>query len=224
MFRRKTIIVLIAVFFSLFFTACWDGYHSSEPIYGSGRIVSERRTLPECSAIVIRSACDVYLTQGNEQTIVVEADDNIIDEVITKKEDGNLVVGLDDGSYSRIKVKVFVTLKSIRKLVIDGAGNISVSRSINADNLETAINGAGNITLKGGGNYLGCIVNGAGNIQADEFISNKVDAVVNGAGNCTVNVTNELIASVNGVGSIYYYGNPSNIKTFIGGVGRVIKK
>lgn len=210
---------------SLFISGCWDHHHNStEPIYGSGNTVSEKRTVSDCSGINIESVCDVYLTCGTEQSITIEADDNIIDRVITRKENGLLKVGLDDGEYSNVKVKAYVTLKTIEKLSITGAGSIYLSKAFNADVLEAVINGAGNINLKGESNYLNCVVNGAGNIMADQFISKKVDALVNGAGNCNVFAVTELNASIFGVGSIYYSGNPANVKTYISGVGRIIKK
>jgi hypothetical protein len=225
MLRKTFYFVVITIGTAMFFTGCRDHYnHSSEPIYGSGNIVKERRAIQECAGVLIKSTCDVILAQGDEQSIVVEADDNIIDEVFTRKENGILAVGLNDGEYSRIKVKVYVTLRSVQKLVIDGAGNISATEPFYSDNLMVVINGAGNIMINGDGNYLNCTVNGAGNIQADQYASKKVDAIVNGAGNCFVNATNELTASVYGVGSIYYYGNPPSLKTFVGGVGRVVKK
>ncbi len=225
MLRKLFFSIVMIASVSLGITGCWDNHHNStEPIYGSGNIVSVRRTVADCSGINIESVCDVYLVSGKEQSITIEADDNIIDQVITRKENGLLKVGLDDGEYSNVKVKAYVTLKTIQKLSITGAGNIYIQNAFNTDNLETIINGAGNINLKGESNYLNCVVNGAGNIVADQFIAKKVDAMVNGAGNCNVYAVNELNASIFGVGSIYYSGNPANVKTYINGVGRIIRK
>jgi len=198
--------------------------NNNDTIYGSGNVVTQTRNVDECSGITIQNVGNIYLTQDENQSIRVEADDNIIDDVITRKENGILIVGLEDGSYSNITLKIFVSLKTIKSLSINGAGNITTENSFICDSLNMAINGAGNVNLKGNGNYLNCFINGAGNVMAQEFIVQKCRVLVNGAGTCTVNVTEDLDASVNGVGTIFYYGNPANVKTSITGLGQIIRR
>lgn len=193
-------------------------------IRGSGKIVTQTRTVNECSGLSIKSFGDVYLTQDDTQSIRIEADDNIIDQVITRKENGVLVVGLENGSYSNVTLRVYASLKTIESLAINGAGSITAQNSFNCDNLYLTINGAGNIYIQGEGNYLNCLINGAGNISAKEFTTAACKAYVNGAGNCTVYVTDELDATVNGAGNIFYYGNPPVVKISITGVGQIIRK
>jgi hypothetical protein len=217
------IIPFIILFLS--FLACDDSSNitNNDTIYGSGHIVSQTRTVQECSGLIIQNIGNVYFTQANEQSIRVEADDNIIDDVISRKEDGLLLVGLKDGSYSNITLKIYVSLKTISNLSINGAGNISVENDILCDTLKCTINGAGNILIKGSTNCFDCLVNGAGNITASDFISNKCKAIVNGAGTITVYVSEELDASIIGAGTIYYYGNPPIVSTSISGLGQIIK-
>jgi hypothetical protein len=164
------------------------------------------------------------LTQGTEQSILIEADDNIINDVITRKENENLYVGFDEGNYSNITLRVYVTLKTIESFAISGAGTIISQNSFECDNMNCTINGAGNINLNGNGNLLDCVINGAGNINAEEFIVDECRALINGAGLCIVNVTNELEASVNGAGTIYYYGNPPVVRASVTGVGQIVRR
>lgn len=197
---------------------------NGETIHGSGKIVSQTRTVDECSGLMIKNLGNVYLTQDDNQSILIEADDNIIDQVITREEGGVLVVGLKDGSYSNVTLKAYISLKTIESLTINGAGNITTQNSLSCGDLYVTINGAGNIIVKGTGDYLNSLINGAGNITSKEFPVAKCKAYVNGAGNCTVYVTDELDATVNGAGNIYYYGNPTTVRTSISGVGRIIRK
>jgi len=224
----KFTLSMLAVFFItlLFFNGCSDddSPNQQNTINGSGKIITETRTVGECSGIVIASAGNVELLQSTAQEIRVEADDNIINDVITVKENGLLKVGLKQKSYSNIKVKVYASLTSIRKCEIQGAGNIECEQPITSDSLYLFINGAGNIKLKGTGNYLNCLISGAGNIEAQQYITKECYAVTKGVGNCTINVTDKLDASVEGVGSIFYYGNPKDVNTKVSGVGSIVKK
>ncbi len=224
----KRIIIFRATFlFSLFifFYGCKDSstITNNDTIYGSGKVVSELRTVDECSGLTIKNVGDVYLTQGDTQSIRIEADDNIIDKVITQKNDGILQVGLQDGSYSNITLKMYISLKNVCSLSIDGTGKVSVEKSIKCDTLNCAVNGAGNLSIIGSADFFICSVNGAGNVSAKDFIAKKCSAFVNGTGNCIIYVTDELNASVNGVGKIIYYGNPTKVTTYVSGMGQIKK-
>jgi hypothetical protein len=197
--------------------------NDSDTIHGSGKIVSQTREAEECSGLTIQNIGNVFLTHDNAQSIRIEADDNIIDEVITRREDGMLLFGLKDGSYSNVTLRAYISLKTIESLIINGAGNITMQNLLNSGDLELIVNGAGNIEIQGNGSYMYCFINGAGNIMAKEFSVQKCRAIVNGAGNITTTVTENLDAAVIGAGNIFYYGNPTNVTTSISGVGHIIK-
>ena len=223
--KKKLIGILLFISISVIFFGCEDSDNIYGPnhnqIIGSGKIVTQTRNLSDCSGLILKNVGNIYLIQADSQSVLIEADDNIIDKVITVKENGSLLTGLPDGSYSGITLNIHVTLKSVDELIIEGAGNIYCGGQVHSDNLYCSINGAGNIRLKGYGDYLNCIINGAGNINAKEYTAAKCTAVVNGAGNCILYVTDRLDAIVNGVGSIVYYGNPANVNTSVTGVGQI---
>jgi Putative auto-transporter adhesin, head GIN domain len=220
----KTILVFLISL--LLYSGCnnKNTINNNDTIYGSGVIVAKTVNVAECSGVTVNALGNVYLTPDTVQSIRIEADDNIIDNVIAREENGILVTGLPSGSYSNITLKIYVSMKTITQLSIVGAGSITLQNSFAADNLNCFIDGAGYIYVTGTGNYLDCLINGAGTIDAKDFTVPKCKAVVNGAGACKVYTTSELDASINGAGTIYYYGNPSNVKTSILGVGQIIKK
>lgn len=196
--------------------------HNSNSIHGSGRIVSQTRSVKECSGIKITNVGDVFLTQGQEQVIRIEADDNIIKHVIAEERNGTLNVGLENGSYSDITLKIFVSLKTIKNLSIEGAGSISTQNFQSCSDLKCDIIGAGKIYLNGKGENFYCSITGTGKITAEDFKVKKCTATVNGAGNCMVYSSDEINATVSGVGSIIYYGNPGIVKTNVLGLGQII--
>jgi hypothetical protein len=225
----KTIIIKNLSLFVLAIVILWACNESStiiddDTIYGSGKIVSQVREVEECSGISVKNIGNIFLTQDNSQSVKIEADDNIIDNIITRNENGLLLAGIEDGSYSDITLRIYVSLKSIKSITINGAGNITSQNSFNCDSLYVTINGVGNIVFTGEGNYLNCFINGAGNITSENFIVEKCKVFVNGAGNCTVNVSEDLDAAINGAGAIIYYGNPVNVTTSIVGTGQIIRR
>lgn len=205
-------------------TGCHDTVTNTDTtIRGSGRVIAESRSLGTCVGVTINSVGEVYLTQADTQSIRIEADDNIMSDVISERQDSILVVGLKSGSYANTTVRIYVSLKDIRFLSIEGAGSIETVAPIGFPSLSCIINGAGNITLRGQGEEVSCILNGAGNFNAKLFTANNLTVILNGAGTCTATVSEKLDATVNGVGTVIYYGNPPIIKTAIAGIGHIVR-
>lgn len=220
-----------ALYISLFFSSlliilagCNNSSSINEPddtITGSGRLVTQERKVDECTGINLRYAGNVYIKQDSIQSILVEADDNIINNVVTQSVDGILSAGLTNGSYSNVTVKIYVSLKSIKSLTIQGAGNITTQNQLISSRLDCKINGAGDIYLVGSSNSLNCIINGAGNINAFDFVAGSCRVKIIGTGNCYVHAKESLDALITGVGNIIYAGDPGTVSSSVTGVGNI---
>ncbi|HLP17484.1 MAG TPA: DUF2807 domain-containing protein, partial [Bacteroidota bacterium] len=118
----------------LIFTGCRLSANGHRNDYhGSGRMITETRTVGECEGITLQNQGNVYLTQDDNQSIRIEADDNIMGKVIVERRHGILVVGLKDGDYSDVTLKVYVSMKHINSLSIEGAGTIECSNRIETE-------------------------------------------------------------------------------------------
>ncbi len=223
-YRRIIISAILIITLSIFTQGCFHHHHNyedSESIVGSGRTVSEERVVQPCQSVQIVGSAKVYLTQDTHQSIRVEADDNIIDRVVTRCENGYLIVGLDEGSYTNTTVRVYVTLTTIENLEIIGAGDITTTNPIHCDAVKCRIEGAGNISLDGDASTQTIFIDGAGNISNFGLVSSVCTATINGTGNCEVHVTQQLNAEINGVGSIVYEGNPPVVNKTVNGIGKI---
>lgn len=203
---------------------CNDSGNINEPDYtikGSGRLITQERIVSECTGVNLRYSGNIYLKQDTVQSIRVEADDNIINNVATQSQSGILFAGLTNGKYSDVTVNIFISLRSVKSLTIEGAGNIVVQNRINCSYMNCIINGAGDINLSGSCNSLDCVINGAGNINAFDFEANSCKATIKGAGNCAVFVKQSLEGVITGVGNIVYDGNPGSVKSSVTGVGNI---
>ncbi len=131
-------------FFIFLLTGCKDTVTNTDTtIRGSGRVVTESRTMEPCEGVTITSIGDVYLTQSETQSVRIEADDNIMSSVISETQNGILVVGLKAGSYSNTTVRIYVSLKNIRFLSKERAmlkqSRRSHSHRCRASSMERAI-------------------------------------------------------------------------------------
>ncbi len=80
------------------------------------------------------------------------------------------------------------------------------------------------MTLTGKAAEESITVEGAGSIHGFELESSRCTVLLSGTGSAEVNVTQHLEATVSGVGSVVYTGNPQEVVPHISGVGSVQKK
>jgi hypothetical protein len=223
--------VLIAFLLAVYsFTAlgCQGDRHSHRrgpKIDGSGTIAREERTIGTFHGVRLEGIGKVFIRQEAEQKIVVEADDNILKDVVTDVSGGVLRVRMrDDRNYGDVKIRVYVSAPTFDEVLLAGAGEIRSDNDLNCERLACSLTGVGDITLSGRCRKQEVSISGVGNISNDRLVSEECKARVSGLGNCEVNVTKELDASVSGMGKITYSGEPANVSKDVSGMGTVNKR
>ncbi len=222
----KKLIVTLRMFLTslmvwVIFSGCSDNPTGPDQIIGSGRLVSEQRSVGTFTGIRVTGIGSVIITQDTEEDLRIEADDNIIDRVTTSVDNGVLLVGLEQGSYNNITINVYASMATITRLEIIGAGDFRVTAPIQTDEIDCRITGAGNITLSGAATEQTIVITGAGSIHNFDLVSSICLATVAGVGSIKVNVTQQLDAVISGTGSIIYAGNPPVVHSTVTGVGSV---
>lgn len=101
-------------------------------------------------------------------------------------------------------------------LDIKGGAKVYVY-NIETVNVEMDVTGAADINLSGKTGFFEIELSGAGNIDAKSLVSEKAEVKISGAGAAELSVTKELLADVDGVGTLTYYGDPV-LKNISGGL------
>ncbi len=218
------------------------------------QITKKTLELPEFKSIYNNSNYTVYLKQTNKQEVVVEALTEIYELTNIIVENGVLMVNVErkpdnpnKSVWSKIDdiklnptMKVYVSLKNLNDLQVNGSGKIisenslatspltlSVSGSgsmdldIKGDIVKAAVSGSGKIALKGYATSIDALISGSGDINAFNCPLDVAKIKVSGAGICEVNVTTTLDALVLGGGSVKHKGNTKNTTKKVYGSGSV---
>jgi len=199
MFKKMLPVLFIAGLFALF-SGC-----SLAHLHGSGRIVSEERSVYDFTGVVLDGAGNVNIHYSDYFTVLVTTDKNIQDNITTKVRDGFLYI--DESSFRSIhptKLTIDVYMPVLTSVKLRGAGNIKVN--------------------DGGGSDFEIILSGAGNIDARNFEAENVSIILSGAGDIKTWATDSITGKLSGVGSIMYRGDPpvKNIqKTGVGNIGKI---
>jgi hypothetical protein len=183
----------------------WDDPidNNNRNIVGSGPIVTKTLTLDDFSKIENTGVADIHVTVGGPQSVVLKAQQNIIDVMTIGVLADELKIGLEQGvSIERADTIVFnITVPEISSITLTGVGTYVLSGDYQ-DELAISITGVGDV--KAFGLEVGtCTIS------------------ITGVGDCEVFVKNKLDISILGVGDVYWKGNP-DIASSISGVGNLI--
>lgn len=219
--KKGWLVLLVVALMLPTYWGCDDEHRITreENIVGSGVIVSQQRNPGSFTGVRIVGVAKVYVRQGSADSLRIEADDNIIGRVTSVVNQGVLTVGLTNGSYTNVTVKVYATMTTIHSLGIDGSGDIETTNSIQTDNVACSIIGAGSVTLSGAATDESVVIAGAGSIHNFGLVSSQCSASILGTGTVEVYARQRLDALISGVGSITYDGNPAVVNSTTTGVG-----
>ncbi|MEL6537039.1 MAG: head GIN domain-containing protein [Bacteroidota bacterium] len=117
---------------------------------GSGNILEETRDVGDFSEVRAESFLDVYLSQGSSQSVMVKADDNIIDKITVEVKGSTLVIGYEKGSWNmnNITAKVYVTATTLNGVKSTGSSDIIIESDIEAGDFELESSGSSDIVAK----------------------------------------------------------------------------
>jgi uncharacterized protein YxeA len=222
----KILKILMILILCLGVTACVDAQFR-KTVRGDGEIVKKERTASSFDGIRVSTGIDVYLKQGDSESITVEADENLHEYIMTEVRDGVLHVYTDVNIREAKMKRVYVTMKEVRSLKTSSAGDIIGETPIKGENFEIGassagdikieiygkvvevdISSSGNVKLSGEAETLNADLSSAGDLEAYGFKVKEADVNVSSAGDAQLNVSEKLVARASSAGDISYQGNP----------------
>ncbi|MEW6701752.1 MAG: head GIN domain-containing protein [Bacteroidota bacterium] len=214
----KTKIISVVLLLTIVLSGC--GFWG---IRGNGRVREDTRKIQDFQRLEAGGAFSIRVDVGQEPSLRISAEENLLNFIRTRVKGNTLVVDTRRNISPRKEILIVITTPRLRSIEASGANNIEV-KGISETDFRVELSGAGNIDLKGEVDKLRAELSGAGNINAKELIAKEVRISVSGAASADVYAKEYLDASVSGVGSIDYYGNPAKTRTDVSGVGSISRK
>lgn len=220
---------IVATITALLFASCNLNVNTIE---GSGNVTTEKRTVQgDFTKISVSNAIDLVIEQSDSTEIVVEADDNIQKDIITKVENGTLIIKSKHNSFRVTKKKVTVKMPKINKLEASSAASVSNKGVLQGDdiNLESSSAATININLEfdtitcdtGSGSSIRVegkalkirtSASSGSTISAEKLMVNDVQAEVSSGAHTSVHPIVSLKAEASSGGSINYDITPKTIE------------
>jgi hypothetical protein len=223
-------------------------------VTGFGQTTTRR--VSDFHSIKIQGPFDVYITQGDSESVTLNAPEEILSRMVTAVEGGVLKVHPRHDNWSQgpkswygdkswwhthPRISVYITTKSLRRLVSSGSTAIQFKEGINTDHLKivvrgsghvegkvsamalkTKVSGSGHVALAGTAKKASIRIFGSGEFSGKDLATTDAAVHISGSGHAAVNASNQVNAALHGSAGISYTGT-DNIHTRKSGSGSVSK-
>ncbi|OAV43221.1 head GIN domain-containing protein [Lewinella sp. 4G2] len=217
----------------------------NKTIRGNGEVTEDKRDLEDFDGIKACCSMNVEITQGNEFSVLIKAESNLMEYIETKVLGTTLDIGFRDKVQVRQKenIEVYITMPELTKVDASSSADIYTKGSFRGETLrlesssgskvrvmfsgEAAridASSGGEVIVKGTINRLRAEASSGANVDATEATAQEVDADVSSGADIEIHVTEKLRADASSGGSIRYSGTPAQVNSDASSGGKVRKQ
>lgn len=199
----------------------------ADGIKGNGNVQSEEREVGNFETIKVNGAFTIYLSQDDEYSLKVVADENLLDIIKTRVKGDVLYISTEKNIYKSKEMKLYIGFKHLSGLKANGAISLKSDQMLRFDVLNIEMNGASSANLKLTANQLridnsgastiklagkcdevSIEISGAGSVSAYDLVVKKGSIDISGVGSGKLCVEEDLRVNISGIGSVKYKGEP----------------
>jgi hypothetical protein len=222
---------VVATLTALLFASCNN--LNLNAIEGSGNVTTEKRIVNgDFQNIKVSNAIDLVIVQSDSTEIMVEADDNLQKEIVTKVENGTLIIRCKYSAFRNISSKkVTVKMPTLDKLEASSASSVQSKNVFQGENIELESSSAATIDVNLESDNIACTASSGSSIKvegkalkittkgssgstinAGKLLANEVQADASSGASLEVHPILSLKAGASSGGSINYNSAPKTIE------------
>lgn len=211
--------------------SCNFSMNLGEGVNGNGNVVTaERNISSDFNQIKVSQGLDLYITQSNDVSLSVEADENLHDLIMTDVENNILRIYSSENIKRASSKKIMLNINDISSIKATSGSNVYSTNTIKVDELElVSTSGAdikldvktqlldcrstsgSNINLRGTTNTLIAAATSGSNIKANQLKAETSEVKATSGADISVNTSKELTARATSGGDVRYSGNPEKV-------------
>lgn len=208
-------------------------------------LIKENRVVADFDEIRAELNGEVYISQGESESLVIEADEEIMPRLKSEVIAGRLELGLRSwfdifSLVTHPTIRYWVTVKNLRGAALSGSGKVIVNGPLAAErlrlklsgsgefqvpqletgNLEIDFSGSGKAEIAGKASRIDLGISGSGNMRAEDLECQDARVRISGSSSVRLNVQTRLEVNISGSGEVRYRGQPA-IEHRISGSGSI---
>ena len=231
----KTNVKILLISFIAFNFFTYQLLHA-QFIKGDGNVTKSERTISSIKSIEVEDGIDLYLSQGNSESLHIEADQNLHQYIKTETDGDNLRIYLSKIVRKASSLKIYLTIKDIKGLSASGgsdvytenllklntlsvicSGGSDVKIAVEANELKLKARGGSDAYVKGTAKNFKAKASGGSDIKASGLETGNCHIEISGGSDAEINVKGELYVRASGGSDISYKGKPSRIDSNMSG-------
>ncbi len=187
----KRTILLFSLTTLFVITACGvSSLLGFKTVTGSGEVITEMRDVSGYDRVDVCCGMVLLLTQGDRESLKIEADDNFMEEILTTVENGTLNIKYritSNVSYRPSQpVRLYLSVVDIRKVTISGGGELK-NESLNSDRFELDLSGGSSAVLGSlTADEVSLHVSGGGDIDAESIQTEAISINMSGGSDADI--------------------------------------
>jgi len=204
---------------------------------------SNVRQIADFNKIQSNGHFQVYVQLGSQETIRLEGNQEMLDQVETVVDNHTLIIRMKKNfhwfSINRERIQVYITAKQLNGLAQSGSGKIAVEGTVKATSLETevsgsgtiacaiqvhdfeaSVSGSGKIDVNGRGVNSTVHISGSGKLNGTNLSVDHSEVNISGSGKAYLTINQSLNAHISGSGQVLYSGPVKTINAYTSGSGK----
>jgi len=221
------LILILAMFLASVLFAKASPSDWGKSVRGNGHVTQQDRPLASFDGIKASAGINVFLFAGDEEKVVVEADENLQECIITEVKGSTLKCYIDCRVRKSTKMNVYVTFRELnllhassgsdvtgetpiktRELDINVSSAADLKVEVIAESIECDASSGADARIKGkAAHFRGRSSSGA-DIKADELTVETADVKSSSGADIRITVTGKIEADASSGGDVVYFGDP----------------
>jgi hypothetical protein len=138
----KTSLISVVVLISFYLTSCV--YTTS---FRNELVVKKSRQIASFTSVTVESGWDLILTQGDSCSMIVEADQQVIDNLVTEVADGELRIKSENNDNGFKTKRIYLTFKELKKIKASGGSDVIADSIFKTEDLEVHLSGGSDLKI-----------------------------------------------------------------------------
>lgn len=238
--KTKSIVIVIILALTIL-TSC-----DHDTIRAEGEVTSLDYSIPEYSALRVSDAFNVYVSfSDTEESIRIDANDNLHDKIIVKRDGNTLVIRLKTFTNVRgnATLNAYISTKDIQRFDLGGASRVTLENEWNvrkgslelsgasdftgeiiADQLNLDMSGASNVDLFGRVISVDADLSGSSDMKDYDLDVQSLRIDLSGASEAFLSVSESIDIEATGASVLNYKGDASITHKDLSGASEIKNK